>query len=57
MAWPKGKPRKGHVKADGTLHAVKGSKLKPAPVVVADGEHVYRESWKRHCTLCAVRFA
>jgi hypothetical protein len=28
MPWPKGKPRKGHINADGTPHARKGDKLR-----------------------------
>ena len=48
MGWPKGKPRKGHINANGTAHAAKGVRLTmarstrkvkppiPVPTIAAD---------------------
>ena len=36
MPWPKGKPRKGHINADGTPHAKKGAKFVVSSVAQTD---------------------
>lgn len=37
MGWPKGKPRKGHVNKDGTLHKPFGAGAYPNPVADPTG--------------------
>jgi hypothetical protein len=42
MGWPKGKPRKGHVKQDGTPHAKKGERI----VMVRKDPEPYKQTTK-----------
>ena len=55
MAWQKGKPRKGHINADGKPHASRGERL---AVIMADPER-YRaiETDKRPKALIVVKTA